>query len=230
MCNLYSNRTVPENMRRLFGVPPERDHLGNHEPQPAIFPRYEAPIARKDGEGRRELVRAHWGFVLPQVSKKTSKPIMPKAINNARDDKLRNSGFWRESFEKRRCLIPATSFCEAKGRQPAVYHWFAVEGDEDRPPFAFAGIWRPYRGRYKDELVEIDTYSMVTSTPNELVKPIHPDRMPIILDPADHAAWMDGGSDEAFELLRPFPAERMRVVLRGENARSNLPGEGVLGS
>ena len=221
MCNLYSNRTVPENMRRLFGVPPERDWLGNHQPQPAIFPRHDAPIVRKDAAGERELARAHWGFVLPQVSRRTGAPIMPKAINNARDDKLRTSGFWRESFELRRCLVPATSFCEAKGRQPAVFHWFALEGDEDRPPLAFAGIWRRYRGRYKNEMVEIDTYSMVTGAPNELVAPIHPDRMPVILDPADYGVWMNGPPDAAFALLRPFPADRMRIVLRGEEARSD---------
>ena len=221
MCNLYSNTTTAEAMRRLFAVAPDRDHLGNQPPLPAIFPRYEGPVVRLTDDGARELVRMHWGFLMPQVSKKTGEPIQPKAVNNARDDKLRSSGFWRESFERRRCLIPATSFCEAKGLRPATYHWFALTGGEARPPFAFAGLWRRWRGPYRGEMVEIDTYTMVTSTPNDLVKPIHPDRMPVILAPEDWATWMQADPDKALGLLRPYPAERMRIVLTGEGERAD---------
>ncbi|MEO1775649.1 MAG: SOS response-associated peptidase family protein [Pseudomonadota bacterium] len=58
---------------------------------------------------------------MPQVSKRTGQPILPKAVNNARDDKVRTSPFWRSSFEERHCLIPATSYCEAKGKADAIY-------------------------------------------------------------------------------------------------------------
>jgi putative SOS response-associated peptidase YedK len=158
----------------------------------------------------------HWGFLMPQVSKKTGKPILPKAVNNTRDDKVRTSPFWRSSFEARRCLVLATSFCEAKGKAPATYYWFGLAGDEDRPPFAFAGIWRRFKGWYRDALVEIDTHSILTTRPNELVRPIHPDRMPVILSPEAHDTWLAGTPDEAFDLIVPFPAERMRIVRVGE--------------
>jgi len=130
----------------------------------------------------------HWGFLMPQVSKKTGQPILPKAVNNARDDKVRNSPFWRDSYEHRRCLVPATSFCEPKGRAPATYYWFGLEGPERRPPFAFAGMWRSFRGQYRDDLVEIDTFTILTTTPSKLVRPIHPQRMPVILDEDDYEA------------------------------------------
>ncbi|MEL6198254.1 MAG: SOS response-associated peptidase family protein [Pseudomonadota bacterium] len=94
----------------------------------------------------REFVSMASGFLMPQVSKHTRKLILPKAVNNARDDKVRSSPFWRASFEERRCLIPATSFCEAKGKAPATYYWFGLVGDEPRPGFAFAGLWRQFRG------------------------------------------------------------------------------------
>jgi putative SOS response-associated peptidase YedK len=38
-----------------------------------------------------------------------------QAHYNVRDDKLRISDFWRDSFEGRRCLVPASSFCEPNG-------------------------------------------------------------------------------------------------------------------
>lgn len=226
MCNLYSHTAPVEAVRRLFGVKPERDGLGNAAALPAIFPRYRAPVIRSGEDGEREATTMHWGFLMPQVSKKTGKPILPRAVNNTRDDKARTSPFWRQSFDERRCLIPATSFCEAKGRAPATYYWFGLEGDEERPLFAFAGIWRRFRGVYRDELVELDTYSMLTTTPNDLVRPVHPDRMPVILDPGDHGAWLSGSPDEAFRLVRPFGADRMRIVRSGLDEKSDDAADG----
>lgn len=218
MCNLYSNTVPVEAMRRLFDA--EAEELGNQPPLSAVFPRGEAPVLRVV-DGRRRLTRMHWGFVLPQTSKRTGQPILPKAVNNARADKLATSPFWRESFERRRCLVPASSFCEAKGRSPARYVWFALTGDAPRPPFAFAGLWRRFRGRYKDDLVEIDTYTVVTTEPNALVATVHPDRMPVILDPGDYAAWLDAPPAEALALARPFPAERMRIVREGTGEKAD---------
>ncbi|WP_370160401.1 SOS response-associated peptidase [Limimaricola soesokkakensis] len=219
MCNLYANTMPVDAMREIFDVPSPRTHLGNAEPLRAIFPRHEAPIVRIGAEGR-ELVRAHWGFLMPQISKKTGKPILPKAINNTRDDKVRISRFWRKSFEVRRCLIPATAFCEAKGRKPATYHWFSVGGSGQAEPFAFAGVWRSFRGTYRDEKVEVDTYSMMTSTPNDLVRKIHPDRMPVILGTEAQATWLEGSVDEAFEVIETYPADRMQEIGEGEEMKS----------
>ncbi len=225
MCNLYSSTTTQEAMRQLFDVPAERDHLGNFAPLSAIYPKYSGPVVRLTPDGQRELVAMHWGFPMPQVSKKTGKPILPKAINNARDDKLQSSPFWRGSFEERRCLAPATSFCEAKGHNPATYYWFGLnDPDPDaRPPFAFAAIWRHWRGDIKGELTELDAYSIVTTTPNDLVRPIHPDRMPVILDPGSYEQWMTGSARQAAELLVSFPADRMRIVKSGEGVKEDAP-------
>ncbi|WP_397544366.1 SOS response-associated peptidase family protein [Roseovarius salis] len=223
MCNLHSNTTTQEAMRQLFDVAPARDRLGNFAPLPAIYPRYSAPVVRLDGDGTRELVAMHWGFLLPQVSKKTGKPILPKAVNNARDDKVRHSRFWADSFDARRCLVPATSFAEAKGRNPATFYWFGLAGDDGdaRPLFAFAGMWRRFRGQYRGEQVEIDTHTIITTGPNELVRPVHPDRMPVIIAPADHETWLRGDPDEAAQLMRPFPAGRMRIVRKGEGVTAD---------
>ena len=221
MCNLFANTMPQEAMRRVFGVAPERDRLGNAAPLEAIYPRHDAPIVRLDEEGARELVAAHWGFLMPQVSKRTGEPILPKAINNARDDKVRSSPFWRDSFQRRRCLLPATAFCEAKGRNPATYVWFAMAGDAPRPPFAFAAIWTRWRGNYRGELVDIVASSMLTTRPNALVAEVHPDRMPVILPQERWEPWLHGSPEEAFALLEPFPAERMRIAREGLDARSD---------
>ena len=226
MCNLYSMTRSHDALRQLFRVRPERSHLGNQPPLPAIFPRHEAPVLRLV-DGAAELVPMHWGFPMPQTSKRTGEPILPKPINNARDDKVRTSPFWRESFETRRCLVPASSFCEAKGRKPATYVWFALRGDEPRPPMVFAGLWRRWRGRYRDgEIVELDAYTILTTTPNDLVRPVHPERMPVILAEADRETWLAGSPDEAHALCRPCPASAMRIVQQGRDLKGDEGGSG----
>lgn len=211
-------------MRQLFGV--KRDQTGNQPSLPAVFPRHTAPVVRLTDDGEHELVPMHWGFLMPQVSKRTGKPIMPKAVNNARDDKVQSSPFWRSSFTERHCLIPATSYCEAKGKAPATYYWFGLIGEEPRTPFAFAGLWREFRGVYRNEQVEFDTFTMLTTAPNSLVREVHPDRMPVILDASEYGTWLNAGVSRATELLRPFDATRMRIVLSGQYAKSD---EGVSG-
>ena len=214
MCNLYSNTTNVEAIRQLFKVERVDSSAANLPAQPSLFPAYDGPVVRLTDDGARELTMMHWGFVLPQRDK------APKVVNNTRDDKARTSTFWRSSFEERRCLIVATSFAEyhpenrdENGHKTVV--WFALRGDEARPPFAFAGIWRPWKGNYRGEFREMTVYSMLTTKPNDVVKPIHPSRMPVILDDADHEQWLHGTADEAAGLLRPFSAERMHIAVEG---------------
>jgi putative SOS response-associated peptidase YedK len=94
--------------------------------QPAIFPCWYGSVIRKAEEGERELVTMSWGFVLLQPGK------APRRVTNVRDDKILSSRFWKPSFEQRRCLVTASSYCEPDSGKPAKWHSFAVNGDEDR--------------------------------------------------------------------------------------------------
>jgi putative SOS response-associated peptidase YedK len=194
---------------RLFRVSHNRAAV--FEPQSAIFPGGSAPIVRRADDGERELVVMSWGFPLPQKGKSA------KRVTNAREDTVLESRFWRSSFENRRCLVPVTSFSEPKGQKPAIWHWFAL--DETREPFAFAGLWRHWRGRLKPtaEPVEMDVYAFLTTRPNEIVSPIHPTRMPVMLvgDEAQET-WLTGSPKEAIALARPYPGEHMKIVAKGE--------------
>ncbi|MBZ8117382.1 SOS response-associated peptidase [Roseovarius sp. LXJ103] len=40
--------------------------------------------------------------------------------------------------------------------------------------------------------------------------------MPVILHPGDYEQWLEGDANEAHDLLRPYPAEAMRVIKSGE--------------
>lgn len=224
MCNLYSNLTSQEAMRQLFDVSVTADHLGNAAPLPSVYPKGTAPVVRLGPDGGRELVSMSWGFRTPKKSKRDGSPLKPAAWNNARDDSL-HKGLWKGSFQQRRCLVPASSFCEAKGRKPATYFWFGMDSDDpnERPPFAFAGFWRDEHGDLADDAQGLPTYTIITTTANELVKPVHPQRMPVILHPGSYEQWLNGSSEDVVDLLRPFPTDQMRIVGQGIGLTSDEP-------
>ena len=187
MCNLYSMTAAREAILRLFRISENR--AAAIVPKDAIFPGHEASVVRPAPDNDRELVQMSWGFVLPQPGK------APRRVTNTRDDKARTSSFWRESFETRRCLVPVTCFAEPKEVTPATWHWFALNGEEPRPLFAFAGIWRRHVGPIKKDgpPVELDVYSFMTTTPNELVGTINHERMPVLLLKSDRIRAVDDG-------------------------------------
>jgi len=210
MCNLYSMTRSREAILRLFRISPNRAVA--MAPQPAIFPAHLAPVIRRAEDGERELSMLSWGFVLPQ------KDRAPRRVTNVRDDKARLSSFWRESFDERRCLVPVSSFAEPRDVTPATWHWFTLKGDEPRPLFAFAGIWRHWVGpiRKGGEPEAIDVYAFMTTTPNPLIATINHERMPVLLaSKDDFETWLTGTPKEAFALVRAYPADAMRMVQDG---------------
>jgi putative SOS response-associated peptidase YedK len=61
--------------------------------------------------------------------------------------------------------------------------------------------------------VNIETYSFLTTTPNELVSTINHERMPVLLTREEEFdMWLRGSAEEAFALARQYPSERMRIV------------------
>jgi putative SOS response-associated peptidase YedK len=211
MCNLYSLNKKRDMVARLFRI--SHNRAGDYTPLPAIFPGHTAPVIRASADGERELVPMSWGFVLPQDGKAA------RRVTNVRDDKIMGSRFWRSSFEERRCLVPASSFCEPNGDvKPATWHWFAIAGKDPRPLFAFPGIWRRYSGPLKKDgpVVDIETYSFLTTTPNPLVATINHERMPVLLTrEQEFSTWLEGPPGEAMALAREFPPGQMRIVREG---------------
>ncbi len=131
----------------------------------------------------------------------------------------------RSSFGERRCPVRATSFRGMGGRGPTTYVWFGMAAGREvggRPPFAFAGPWRATPDAVGHGVGNLLTYSVITTAPNELVAAVHPRRMPVIPDSADHDTWLEGDPGDARALLRPYPAERMRIVREGIHAREDL--------
>lgn len=186
MCNLYRMRAATAEIAQLFGATADPGMNVGSE----VYPGYPGLVV---AEGRvRSMV---WGFPLA-LKGKSGKPLKPKPVNNARTDKLA-SGFWRPSFEHRRCLIPVSAFAEAEGPAGAKTRtWFSLPG---QPTFACAGVWR--------ESAEWGpVYSMVMTDGSPAIELIH-DRMPVILTPATQERWLAAPPAEALALCVPYTGD-----------------------
>jgi putative SOS response-associated peptidase YedK len=96
--------------------------------------------------------------------------------------------------------VPATSFCEYADTKPRkTPTWFAIS--EDRPLFAFAGLWtrwRGVRGRKSAPVEgEHELFGFLTMEANAIVAPIHPKAMPVILTTTEEFdLWLEGETVE----------------------------------
>ncbi len=180
------------------------------------------PVVRLNREGERVLTGMRWGLV-PFWAKDAK---IGRSTVNARAETVEKSAAFREAFQRRRCLVPASGFYEwmrldGKTRQP-----YAVTV-KDAKVIAFAGLWErwkpPQRGKLVGDPEDLAngewllTYTILTTDPNGLMEPIH-DRMPVIVRPEDYERWLGAGDVAAgsaerppVDLLKPYAAEEMRV-------------------
>jgi putative SOS response-associated peptidase YedK len=147
-------------------------------------------------------------------------PALGNRMINARAETAADKPSFRSAFRRRRCLVLANGFYEwGKAGGKKQPYLIRLRGGA---PFAFAGLWEHWErdGR------AVDSCTILTTDPNELVKPLH-DRMPVILAPPDFALWLDPKVETGPELqglLRPYAAEAMTaypVGLRVNSPKNN---------
>ena len=195
MCNLYSMTATVDEMRRVFG--PFEGDTANLPPFDEIYPGYSAPVLRRTEDGGLKLEMMKWGFPGPQAAG-------GRPVTNVRN---LSSPFWRNALARpeRRCIVPATSFCEWTGETGSKTKvWFGL-AEETPPLFAFAGIWRPGEDQ--------PFYAFLTCAANQLVGAVHPKAMPVMLSPGEEVErWLGAEMADACVLARPFADTAMRCV------------------
>lgn len=197
MCGRY-RLSRAEKLAEYF----EAEQTEELSPRYNIAPSQPIPVVRKVGP-ERVISMLRWGLV-PFWAKDIS--IGNKMINSRSETVLEKPAF-RDCFQGRRCLIPADGFYEwrkiGKSKQP--FHF----GMKDDSLFAFAGLWDCWKS---PEGKLIESCSILTTTPNELLKGVH-DRMPVILHRNHFETWLTAPPSESkalSELLVPYETELMR--------------------
>ena len=183
MCNLYRMTKGTAEVANLFKV--EGDLSANYAAE--VYPGTPGLVI---AEGQARAM--HWGFPLVLTGKQGQK-LKPKPVTNAREDKLL-TGFWRDSFAHRRCLIPVSQWAEAEGEKGRMTRtWYGLPGED---VFAVAGLWRA-----SAEWGEVFTLVMVDG--HAQMADVH-DRMPLILSQTAQRDWLEGKPDEALALCRTW--------------------------
>ena len=219
MCGRFTRVTDGQQLEVIFEL---NDIPRTLVPQFNLAPTQLAAVAR-DLAGERHVSQLRWGLI-PSWAR--DEKIGYRTIN-ARAETLAEKPAFRSALRRQRCLVLADGFFEweRRGKQK-LPHYFHMA---DRQPFAFAGLWERWRGPKDAPLPEpIESFTIVTTEPNELLAPLH-DRMPAILAADDFDLWLDRDFDQTDVLVKrllPFPAEEMasyRVSTIVNSPRNDVP-------
>ena len=203
MCGRFRVARKKEILEAEFGADVADDDQ-DWVPRYNVAPGQEIAVVRQDAaQPVRRLSQLRWGL----IPSWTNDPSIGYKMINARSETVATMASFREPFRSQRCLIPADGFYEWKraGKEKLPFCFTLL----DEAVFAFAGIW----DRWKDPQGKwIETCSILTTKPNELVQDIH-DRMPVILARDSYDVWLEPGFCKVPELqplLKPYSAEAMR--------------------
>jgi putative SOS response-associated peptidase YedK len=196
MCGRFSLTTDEAILNERFKL------AGGIEPYVA---RYNCAPTQKlaviTSEEPRRLSYFRWGLI-PHWAK--DEKIGSKMIN-ARAESIEEKPSFRNAFRQRRCLVLADGFYEWKNEKKKIPYRITLK---DKQPFAMAGIWETWKN---PEGKIINSFSIITTTANELMKNIH-ERMPVILPPEFEETWLKSNDPrEIRELLQPFEPEKMQA-------------------
>lgn len=219
MCGRFTLLAPGEAIADLFDLPeappvPPRYNIAPTQPVVAV-----RTVSKSGEPPARELAFFHWGLI-PRWAKD---PKIGSRMINARSETAAEKPSFRVAMKYRRCLVPADGF----------YEWQKLNGEKqpvriqmkDGGPFAIAGLWEHWQSK---EGSEIESCTLLTTGPNELLEPVH-NRMPVIIAPKDFDLWLDPAAQHAGEvqhLLRPYPAEEMtfyQVSTHVNNPRNEDP-------
>ncbi len=210
MCGRFTLTASGEEIAEAFDLP----EVPALDPRYNIAPSQPVAVVRLDAAGTRQVALLKWGL-LPSDALPGDRPFI-----NARAETAAERPSFRDAFARRRCLVAADGFYEWEGTGKKRQPWYLRLASGR--PFAFAGLWEPPRAPEAP-----GTCTLLTTQPNELVRPIH-DRMPVILGPDEAGVWLDPQKPlgDLHAVLDAYPAPAMTAYRVGpavNNARFDDP-------
>ena len=187
MCGRFTQERPTSDLAEIFAAEDLADAPGARF---NVAPTDEAAVV-VEREERRAIKVYRWGLI-PHWA---DSPKIGNRMFNARAETLTTSPAFRDAFRRRRCLVPVDSFFEWR-REGTVRQPFRIVRTDSRP-LALAGLWSGWRDPETDEVRR--TFTIITTTPNDLMRPIH-NRMPVVLAEEAWDLWLDTGLADPGEL------------------------------
>ena len=125
------------------------------------------------------ILESNWGYSF--VNKTTNQN---QTVINSRIETINDKLLFKESFTKRKCIIPINGYYEWKNNGNQKIPYFIQLGDGEL--IYLAGIWR--KELKGDKKVRV--FSIITRHADSKIKHIH-NRMPIILNSNEASEYMD---------------------------------------
>ena len=197
--------------RFSFGIkaPVLEERFGVFVDESELLPRYNcAPSQRLaviSNSDPTVLSYYRWGLIPAWAHDRK----MGAHMINAKAETITEKPSFRQSFRKRRCLVPADSFYEwAHDVHKTPYRILM----DDEQAFAMAGIWDAWIDEQGNEL---RSFSILTTMANETVAGIH-HRMPVILSRDKEKVWLDNSPEALLlECLKPYEEKTMKKIPLG---------------
>lgn len=202
MCGRFTNLYRWRDLVRLMRLAYPDEELS---PQFNVAPTQPAPVIRTNDANEPQGLLMKWGLVPSWATD----PSVGVRSFNARCETVAEKPTFRSAFRQRRCLVPISGFYEWRVLSPREKQPYWI-GRRDREPFTLAGLWERWSGHKTGAGVAatpaaapLETFTILTTTPNSLMKPLH-DRMPVILQAADRERWLAPGELDPSEASRLF--------------------------
>jgi putative SOS response-associated peptidase YedK len=196
MCGRYTYLLTWEEIVRLYRLTLDAP-TRNLQPRYNICPTTDVDVVVST-DGKRSLVPMRWGLI-PNWWAKPMKE-MKLATFNARAESVASKPMFKESFARRRCLMPASGYYEWQHvpgeKKPQPYYFTRRDGE----PITFAGLWSKWNNKETGQ--DLLSCTMVITEPNKYVAEMH-DRMPVILEAKDFEQWESGDARDAAALMKP---------------------------
>ena len=197
MCGRFAQSKLDDALVEEFGITgssPESvlPASWNIAPSKNIFIVRENP-----GTKHRDLAIATWGMVAPWAKNVASARAAQSHAINARSESVFEKPTFRDSFRKRRCLIPADGYYEwatALGKYAPKQPFFISRTDGTSLPLA--GIWSEWVSE-KGEV--ISSAAIITQEATGFLAEIH-SRMPVFMPSERWLAWLDPLGRDIVEL------------------------------
>ena len=173
MCSRFELKTKFDKLPKVLKKDYPIGLKTKYETQNLIRPTDPVLVIKNEGEMKTTFM--YWGFISPWAKDPFDKQ-RPRPFN-ARSETVGEKKLFSRSWKNKRCLIPASGFFEKK---------FRIR-KENYETFWLGGIWSKWTS---PDGAEIESCCVLTTEPNNLIKPLH-NRMPVIIPDGYEKHWTE---------------------------------------